>query len=89
MACAGKRGGVPVFLHLGAYAYRPAALARYAALPPCDAERLEGLEQLRFLHHGIAIRMVEVSAPAGGPCEVNYPDDVARVEAGLCALEPG
>jgi len=76
-------GTAPVFRHLGVYAYRAQALARYATTAPSDAERLEELEQLRFLHIGMKIRMVEIAEPPGGLWEVNHPDDVPLVEAGL------
>jgi len=80
---------IPVFHHVGLYAYTPAALARYAALPPGALERLEGLEQLRFLEHGQPIAAVEVSAPGRVFWEVNNPQDIARVEGYLarCGIE--
>jgi len=79
----GGLDGAPVFMHLGVYAYRAAALARYAATLPSAAETAEGLEQLRFLDAGIAIRMVTLDAPADGLWEVNHPGDVALAEAAL------
>ena len=78
-----------VYLHLGAYAYRRAALADYAQLPPSPLELLEGLEQLRFLHCGIPIRMVEIPDPPGGVWEVNNPDDVRLVETALAERRLG
>lgn len=69
----------PLRLHLGVYAYRPAAMAAYAALPPSPLERAEGLEQLRFIEAGWPVHMVEVGRPRGGIWEVNNPDDVALV----------
>ncbi len=72
-------------LHLGLYAYTPAALRHYAALPPGPLEAAEGLEQLRFLEQGIPIRLVEVVRPPAGFWEVNNPDDVALVERALAA----
>jgi 3-deoxy-manno-octulosonate cytidylyltransferase (CMP-KDO synthetase) len=42
--------------HIGMYAYRRAALERFASLPPGRLEAIERLEQLRLLEHGIAIR---------------------------------
>lgn len=80
---AGDPGAAPIFMHLGAYAYRADALARYAATAPSTTEQLEGLEQLRFLDAGVAIRMVEIDEPPGGLWEVNHPGDVALVEAAL------
>jgi 3-deoxy-manno-octulosonate cytidylyltransferase (CMP-KDO synthetase) len=41
--------------HLGLYAYRKAALERFAALPPSPLEMTERLEQLRLLENGINI----------------------------------
>ena len=69
--------------HLGVYAYRPGALAAYAATPPCDLEQLEGLEQLRFLDAGIPISVVEVETPPFALRELNNPEDVAPIEQAL------
>lgn len=72
-----------VHLHLGVYAYRPAALAAYVAAPPAPLEELEGLEQLRFLEMGEPIRMVPF-APLPWDCiELNNPEDVPAIEAVL------
>ncbi len=69
--------------HLGLYGYRRATLLRLAALPPCDLERAEALEQLRALHHGIRIRVVPV--PAHESVAVDTPEDLERVRALLAA----
>jgi len=45
--------------HLGLYAYRKEALARFAALPPGQLEQTERLEQLRLLENGIDIYVAE------------------------------
>jgi 3-deoxy-manno-octulosonate cytidylyltransferase (CMP-KDO synthetase) len=42
-----------VLHHVGVYAYTPAALARWVALPVHPLERIERLEQLRPLAHGM------------------------------------
>lgn len=70
----------PLKLHLGVYAYRPAALAAYAALKPGALEQAEGLEQLRYVEAGWPVHLVEVERPEHGIWEVNNPEDVARVE---------
>jgi len=72
--------------HVGLYAYRRRALARFASLPRSPLEEAEGLEQLRALHHGMRIRVVEMegtSSPA-----VDTPEDLERVRA-LLASEKG
>jgi len=79
----GASAECPLRLHLGLYAFRPEALAAYAALPPAALERAEGLEQLRFLEAGWPIHLVAVPRPEGGMWEVNNPEDVAIVERGL------
>ena len=74
---------VPVFHHVGCYAYRPDALRRYAAWPEGELERREGLEQLRFLENGAHVACVEVDARGRVFWELNNPADVARIEAAL------
>ena len=74
---------VEVFHHVGLYAYRPQALRRYMALPQGRLERLEGLEQLRFLENGLHIQAVEVDARGRTFWEVNNPQDIPLVEAAL------
>jgi 3-deoxy-manno-octulosonate cytidylyltransferase (CMP-KDO synthetase) len=75
----------PVRLHVGVYAYRPEALAAYAATPVSELETLEGLEQLRFLVAGIPIAVVEVATPPFALRELNNPEDVEAIEAALAA----
>jgi 3-deoxy-manno-octulosonate cytidylyltransferase (CMP-KDO synthetase) len=78
-----------VHLHLGVYAYRPAALAAYAALEPSPLEQAEGLEQLRFLEAGLPVRVVPFD-PVGWDCiELNNPEDVPAIEAVLRARQIG
>jgi 3-deoxy-manno-octulosonate cytidylyltransferase (CMP-KDO synthetase) len=79
-------GPVPVFHHVGLYAYRPVALAAYAGLEPGPLEALEGLEQLRFLENGLPIAAVEVSAPGAVFWELNNPSDVPLIEAALTRM---
>lgn len=70
----------PVLLHLGLYAYRRSALLRYAALPPCRVEEIEGLEQLRFLHHEIPMAVLALEPPDWDMIELNNPQDLEPIE---------
>ena len=72
---------VPVYHHVGCYAYRPEALKRYAELLEGPLEKREGLEQLRFLEHGIPIRCVEVDSRGRAFWELNNPSDIPLIEA--------
>ncbi len=74
---------VPVFHHVGVYAFRRAALLAYPDLPVGTLERLEGLEQLRFLENGHRVKCVEVDARGRIFWELNNPTDVALIEAEL------
>jgi 3-deoxy-manno-octulosonate cytidylyltransferase (CMP-KDO synthetase) len=66
--------------HLGIYAYRKAALERFAALEPSPLEKLERLEQLRLLENGISIYVAEAPADTIG---VDTEEDLRRAEAVL------
>jgi 3-deoxy-manno-octulosonate cytidylyltransferase (CMP-KDO synthetase) len=74
-----------VFHHVGLYAYRPEALARYITWAPGRLERLEGLEQLRFLENGVPVLCVEVEGRGRVFWELNNPADVPRIERVLKA----
>lgn len=74
---------IPVFHHVGAYAYRPEALISYMDAPEEVLEREEGLEQLRFLENGIPVRCIEVEAKGRAFWELNNPEDVPRIEKTL------
>lgn len=78
-------GLIPVFHHVGVYAYTPGALAAYAGWPPGPLESFEGLEQLRFMENGVGVHCVEVSARGRAFWELNNPSDVPRIEAILRA----
>ena len=63
--------------HLGLYVFRREALLEYPTLPQGELERIEQLEQLRWLENGWKIRVAEVEHDA---VSVDVPHDVARVE---------
>ncbi len=66
--------------HLGIYAYRKAALERFAALPTSPLEKIERLEQLRLLDNGIHIY---VAAAPRDTIGVDTEEDLVRAEAVL------
>ena len=76
----------PVFHHVGVYAYRPEALIAYPAWQAGPLEKLEGLEQLRFLERGRHVLCVEVEAKGRQFWELNNPEDVPRIEAMLAKM---
>ena len=65
----------PLYHHVGIYAYRRAALARFVALPPSPLELRERLEQLRALEAGMRI---DVACVDSLPLGVDTPADLAR-----------
>jgi 3-deoxy-manno-octulosonate cytidylyltransferase (CMP-KDO synthetase) len=67
-----------VFEHVGIYAYRKQFLLRFARLEPTPLERIEGLEQLRALEHGIAIYVAETRCRSE-LISVDTPADLERV----------
>jgi 3-deoxy-manno-octulosonate cytidylyltransferase (CMP-KDO synthetase) len=68
--------------HLGLYVFQRDALLEYPTLPQGELERIEQLEQLRWLENGWKIRVAEVEHDA---VSVDVPEDVARVEKLLAA----
>ncbi|MBV9548201.1 MAG: 3-deoxy-manno-octulosonate cytidylyltransferase [Alphaproteobacteria bacterium] len=61
------------FYHVGLYAFRREALARFVALPPSPLEQREKLEQLRALEHGMSIAVARVDEV---PLSVDTPEDL-------------
>ena len=70
----------PVWQHLGLYGYRMAALEWFAGAPQSPYEKLEGLEQLRFLEAGRTITTIEVDAPSHAMSGIDTPADLALAE---------
>ena len=71
-------GDGPLFHHIGLYAWRRDALARFVALAPSTLERRERLEQLRALEAGMRIDAILVDAV---PLGVDTPEDLERARA--------
>jgi 3-deoxy-manno-octulosonate cytidylyltransferase (CMP-KDO synthetase) len=79
-------GDGPLYHHIGLYAYRRAALARFVALPPSMLEQREKLEQLRALEAGMRIDVAIVDAV---PLGVDTVDDLERARALIAAEGTG
>jgi len=71
-------GAGDLYHHIGIYAFRREALARFVSLPPSALEQRENLEQLRALEDGMTIAVGIVDKP---PLSVDTPADLERVRA--------
>lgn len=66
---------VPVYHHLGVYAFSQKFLQKYAFLKPTPFEKCESLEQLRALEHGYSIRVCKTETSV---LEINTPQDLIK-----------
>lgn len=73
-------GSHEFFKHIGIYAYSNEALKKLAGLKPAPLEVAEQLEQLRFLTHGLRIRVHETSEQ---PFGIDLPEHLALAQAML------
>lgn len=78
-------GDGPRWHHIGVYAYRRVALARFVSLPESPLERRESLEQLRALEAGMRIACARIEE---GPFGVDTPADLERARAILAVGAP-
>lgn len=78
-------GPGPLYHHIGLYAYRRAALARFVTLPPSPLEKREKLEQLRALEAGMRIDVGIVNTV---PLGVDTPEDLHKARALLSGGKP-
>lgn len=70
----------PYMRHIGLYAYRSSVLKELTKLEPTSLEKIESLEQLRWLYYGYTIQMVETSIETPN---IDVPEDVEKVLAFL------
>ena len=71
---------IPCYHHVGVYAYRKNILKDYLRWPESNLEKLEGLEQLRFLFENKRVKCVEVDNKGRVFWELNNPQDVQLIE---------
>lgn len=71
---------LPTYRHIGMYAYTPDMLKTYMSLKECELEKVEGLEQLRLLYHGIKMQVVEVDYRGRSHCGIDTEEDKKYAE---------
>jgi 3-deoxy-manno-octulosonate cytidylyltransferase (CMP-KDO synthetase) len=65
------------YLHIGVYGFRKETLLRFTKWPPAELERVEKLEQLRYLENGISIRMALVNFKS---LAIDTPEDLEKAK---------
>lgn len=60
------------YKHIGIYAFRKNALMAFTAQEPTALEKIEKLEQLRYLENGVKIKMVRTDE---NPVSIDTPED--------------
>ena len=68
------------FLHVGVYAYKKNALIDFTKLPQSQLEKIEKLEQLRYLENGIKIKMAETYY---NNIAIDTPEDLEKAKSSL------
>ena len=68
------------FLHVGVYAYKKDALINFTRLPQSSLEKIEKLEQLRYLENDIKIKMAETDY---NNIAIDTPEDLERAKSSL------
>ena len=72
-----KEAVVPYYEHIGVYAFRKQALLDFTRWPVTPLENIEKIECLRYLEHGIPLRMVVVDYMG---VEIDTPEDLQKAE---------
>ncbi len=65
------------YQHVGIYGYTRDVLSSFFSLPRSDMEKMERLEQLRFLYNGIDIHVLKTNYRSIG---VDVPEDIKKIE---------
>jgi len=83
-ACASEPDFLKPFRkHTGLYVYRRDVLLEFTRWPQTQLERLESLEQLRALEHGVVIRVIQASSSSTG---VDTAEDLEKVRETFASL---
>lgn len=70
----------PFSRHIGLYAYRCDILKQITKLEPSSLEKIESLEQLRWMYYGYKIKVIKTDIETPN---IDVPSDVAKVLASL------
>jgi 3-deoxy-manno-octulosonate cytidylyltransferase (CMP-KDO synthetase) len=70
--------GLPIYRHIGMYAYRAKFLRAFPSLAIPAIERFEALEQLRAMAHGFRIAVMRVAEPL--PPGIDTPQDYEKLK---------
>ena len=68
------------FLHVGVYAYKKEVLMNFTKWPQSSLEKIEKLEQLRYLENGIKIKMAETDY---NNIAIDTPEDLEKAKSSL------
>ena len=66
---------IEYYKHIGVYAFRKAALLRFSQLPMTPLEKAEKIECIRYLEHGMKIKMIETYFQGVG---IDTPEDLIK-----------
>lgn len=72
-----EKKNVGYFLHVGVYAYKKDVLMSFTKWPQSLLEKIEKLEQLRYLENGIKIKMAETDY---NNIAIDTPEDLERAK---------
>lgn len=65
------------YKHIGIYAFRKNALMNFTSQKPTPLEKIEKLEQLRYLENGVKIKMVQTDE---SPVSIDTPEDFEKAK---------
>lgn len=71
------QSSLPIYKHVGVYAFRKNTLLSFTKWPMGVLEQTEMLEQLRYLENGVAIKMVETTTSSIG---IDTPEDLEKAK---------
>jgi len=72
-----ERTNTGYFLHVGVYAYKKHVLMNFTKWPQSSLEKIEKLEQLRYLENGIKIKMAETDY---NNIAIDTPEDLEKAK---------